>query len=548
MKNIVIIGGVAGGASCATRLRRLDEKANIVLLERSGYVSFANCGLPYYIGGDIAEEGDLLVQSAEGLRARYNIDVRVRHEAIALHPAERTVDVRDLEKGETYTLPYDELLLSPGARPFVPDIEGVREPGVFTLRNMEDVQAIHAFAREGQKAVVVGGGFIGVEIAENLKQRGLDVTIIEASEQILPPFDPEMAHMLERHLAEKGIAVRTASALTRIERAGDGLLVQHLRGTLEADIVLLAIGVRAEDALAREAGLATVARGGIQVDEYLRTSDPHIYAVGDAVLDENMLTGSKAPLPLAGPANRQGRMAADNMAGGREMFCGVIGTSVVKVCELTGAATGLNEKTLNALGKACEKQYLYANDHAGYYPGAQRMLLKMLYSPNDRCVLGAQAVGPSGVDKRIDVIATAIKLGAKIDDLAQLELCYAPPYGSAKDPVNLLGMAAQDALAGLTRSIHWNDIDKLDRDATFILDVRTKEEFEVGAIAGAHLIPVDELRGRLDEVPRDRPVVIYCAAGARGYLAERILRQNGYEELCNLAGGYELYSGTEGIR
>ncbi len=544
MRKVLIVGGVAGGASAAARLRRLDEEAEIILFERGEHISYANCGLPYYIGDVIKQEEQLLVQTPEAMRARFRIDVRVNSEVVAIDRANKKVHVRETVSGLEYDETYDKLILSPGARPFVPRIEGRDLPGVHTLRTVPDTVRIRRLVDSGQvrRAVVVGGGFIGIEMAENLRERGIPVVLVEAMDQVMAPFDPEMATLLQSSLSQNGIRLMLGSSITGVRQVADGLEVLLDKGEpVPADLVVLSIGVRPESDLARDSGLEIGERGGIRVDDRQRTSDPDIYAVGDAVETVDLMTGKPTLLPLAGPANRQGRIAADNIAGLDVPFDGVIGSCVIKIFDLTAASTGYNEKNLHRAGIAYEKTYIHPLSHAGYYPGGQQMTLKMLYSPETRKVLGAQAIGVDGIDKRIDVIATAIKLGATVDQLQHLELCYAPPYSSAKDPVNMAGFTAVNQLDGLTRVKHWHDVQTMDREQELLLDVRTAEEFELGALEGAINIPVDELRDRLGELPRDRDILIYCRVGLRGYVAERILRQYGFGRVANLSGGYLLY-------
>ncbi|MCX7903205.1 MAG: FAD-dependent oxidoreductase [Caloramator sp.] len=551
-KRVIIVGGVAGGASAAARLRRLDENIEIIMFERGDYISFANCGLPYYIGGTIKERQNLLVQTEEGMEKRFNIDIRVRSEVTKIYRDTKEVEV--VSEGKTYKEKYDYLILSPGAAPFVPPILGVEKSNIFTLRNMADVDRIKSYINEKspKKAVVIGGGFIGVEMAENLKDAGLEVTLVEAMDQILGPFDIEMARILEKEMNDHGVEVITSDGVEKFE--GEGRIKVSLKSgkILEADMVILAIGVRPETKLAKEAGLEIGERGGIKVDEYLRTSDPNIYAVGDAIEVKDLVTGAWTLVPLAGPANKQGRIAADNICGRNVKYTATQGTSILKVFDMTAASTGANEKTLKRMGIPYLKSYTHSGSHAGYYPGAFTMTIKLLFSPEDGKVLGAQVVGRDGVDKRIDVIATAIRHGLTVYDLEELELAYAPPYSSAKDPVNMAGFTAANILKGDMKIIHWEEIDKLDRNEYFIVDVRTDLEYETGHIEGAVNIPVDELRGRLNEIPRNKKIVVYCKVGLRGYIAYRILLQNGYD-VYNLSGGYDIYQAArkkygEGIK
>ncbi len=544
-KKVIIIGGVAGGASAAARLRRMDEQAEIVLVERGAEVSFANCGLPYHIGGVIADERALRVQTAEGLKARFAIDVRTRTEARGIDREKKLVHLVNLVTGEAYDYAFDQLILSPGAKAFVPPIPGIDLPGVHTLRTMDDMRAIRAAVDAGdvRHAVVVGGGFIGLEVAENLRGRDITVTLVEAAAQILPPFDAEVAGIAQKALRHGGVAVRLNAKLTGITSANGGLSLS-LEGAqaIQAELVVLAIGVRAENELAQQAGLALAPGGGVAVDTTQRTDDPEIWAVGDAAQTHRADTAEPTMLALAGPANRQGRVAADGVAGQPRAFGGVVGTAIVKLFDWTAAMTGRSEKALCKADKPYEKIYVHPNDHAGYYPGAVQMTLKLLFAPDGK-VLGAQAVGQAGVDKRIDVIATVIKLGGTVHDLAELELCYAPPYGSAKDPVNVAGMVAENVLSGRGPVLHWHDWRTFDGT---LLDVRTAPENARGALPGSLHIPLDELRQRLGEIPSDTPLLVYCAQGLRGYLAQRILMQRGFDRVYNLSGGMRLFEQIEG--
>ena len=545
MTKVLIVGGVAGGASAAARLRRLDEQAEIIMFERGEYISYANCGLPYYIGDVIKEEDDLLVQTPEGMHSRFNIDVRVNSEVVSIDRTQKMVKIRETKTGLEYDEAYDKLVLSPGAKPFVPRIDGRDLPGVFTLRNVPDTLRIRAFVDSGKvrRAVVVGGGFIGIEMAENLHERGVFVTIVEALNQIMAPFDLEMAALLQGNIKQNGIRLMLGSAITGIRQDGDGLQVDlDNGGPVEADMVIMSIGVRAESELARESGLVIGERGGISVDRHQRTSDPDIYAVGDAAETYDLVSGKDILLPLAGPANRQGRVAAENIAGLETSFEGVIGSSIIKIFDLAAASTGYNEKNLKRNNIAYEKTYIHPLSHAGYYPDGQQMTLKLVFSPETRKVLGAQAIGRDGADKRIDVIATAMKLGATVDQLQNLELCYAPPFSSAKDPVNMAGFTAVNILDGITHVMHWHDIDTLDRSQYLLLDVRTPEEYGLGHLDGSINVEVDDLRNRLQEIPKDKKILVYCKVGIRGYIAEQILRQKGYDEVKNLSGGYMLYN------
>lgn len=543
---IVIVGGVAGGASAAARLRRLDENAEIVLFERGEYISFANCGLPYYIGGVIKERERLLVQTEQGMEKRFNIDIRVKSEVTKIFRDKKEVEIS--ADGKTYRESYDYLILSPGASPVVPQIPGIGREGIYVLRNMEDVDRIktHVIDKKPQKAAVIGSGFVGVEMAENLKHAGIDVTLIEAADQILGVFDIEMARMLEKHIIDSGIRLITKDAVDKFEGMNNIEVVLKSGKKIQTDMVILAIGVRPENKLAVEAGLEVGERGGIKVDEYLRTSDPYIYAVGDAVEIKDFVNGGNTLVPLAGPANKQGRIAADNICGRKVPYKGTQGTSILKVFDLTAASTGNNEKTLKRMGIPYMKSYTISSSHAGYYPGAFTMSIKLLFSPEDGKILGAQIVGRDGVDKRIDVLAEAVRHRLTVYDLEELELAYAPPYSSAKDPVNMAGFVASNILRGDMKIMHWDELNSINKNEYFILDVRTPIEFEAGHLDGAVNIPVDVLRSRIKDIPKDKKILVYCKVGLRGYIACRILIQNGYEAY-NLSGGYDIYSAANFI-
>ncbi|HIV18068.1 MAG TPA: FAD-dependent oxidoreductase [Candidatus Merdivicinus intestinigallinarum] len=543
MMKVLIVGGVAGGASAATRLRRLDEKAQIILFEKGPYISYANCGLPYYIGGEIKERENLLVTKPALLRGRFGVDVRTDSEVVAIDRQAKTVTVKNHQTGETYKESYDKLLLSPGASPKKPDWEGVNLPGIFTIRNVPDTCAVDDFIREtgAKRAAVVGGGFIGVEMAENLTARGLSVTLMEYQEQVLPPLDPEMAAIVHTHLRQNGVNLALGTAVSGFEKAGTGILVKTGKGDLETDLVILSVGVAPDSGLAKEAGLELGIGGSIAVNDNYQTSDPDIYAVGDAIQVRSRLTGQDTLLPLAGPANRQGRAAAESILGRKPSHSkDVLGSSILKVFQLTAASTGLNEKQLKAAGIPYLKTYTHPASHAGYYPGGTPMSMKLLFGPDGK-VFGAQAVGQEGVDKRMDVLATVIRLNGTVYDLQDLELCYAPPYSSAKDPVNMLGFTAANILNGDMKDFYCEDLAGLDFDKVFLLDCRTPAEFAMGTIPGAVNIPLDELRNRLEELPKDKPVYEFCQVGLRGYIAYRILSQHGFEAY-NLSGGYKSYA------
>lgn len=530
---VVIVGGVAGGASAATRLRRLDEQADIVILERGEHVSFANCGLPYHIGGAIEEREKLLLQTPESLYARFRLDVRTRHEVLSIDRATRTVVVRDLTKGETYRERYDKLILSPGASPIRPPIPGVEH--ALSLRNIPDMDAIIARLESGRvkRAVVVGGGFIGLEMAESLAQRGVAVTLVEATTQVMMAIDPEMAALVHEELRRHGVSLHLGDALERIEDGGRSLKLKS-GATIATDLVILAIGVRPETSLARHAELTVGARGGILVSEAMQTSDPHIYAVGDAVQKTSWL-GEETLVPLAWAANRQGRLVADHIMGRPVRFGPQLGTAIAKVFDLTVASTGSNEKTLSASGQRYAAIHTHPNSQASYYPGGGPISLKLLFHPESGKLFGAQAVGGEGTDKRIDVLATAIKAGLTAPDLADLELAYAPPYSSAKDPVNMLGYIAENMMGeGHVETLQWHE---LTPGSGTLLDVRDASELDLGYIQGAIHIPLNELRERHAELPPG-DVTLYCKVGLRGYVAARLLTQLGYR-VRNLDGGYK---------
>ena len=533
----VIIGGVAGGMSAATRLRRLDESAEIVVLERSGHVSFANCGLPYYVGGVITDRRSLLLQTPASLKARFGLDVRVNSEVVAIDRAAKTVTIADLAAGSQYTESYDALILAPGAAPFVPPIPGAER--ALSLRNVEDVDAMAAAVNTDGRprtAVIMGGGFIGVELAENLVHKGFEVTIVELADQLLAPLDVEMAALVEKKLVANGVRVLTGASVTAIE---DATVAVSDGTTLTAGLVIAAIGVRPETTLAQAAGLELGERGGILVDEQQRTSDPAIFAVGDAVVKRDVISGAQALVPLAGPANRHGRLVADVIAGRAVAAKPVLGTAVVGAFGLIAAATGWTEKRARAAGRAIRVIHTHPANHAGYYPGAEGMALKLVIDAETDAILGAQGVGGSGVDKRIDVIATAIRGGLSASDLVDLELAYAPQFSSAKDPVNMLGYIAENLRDGLARTIQWHEVEAEVARGVQLIDVRTPGEYAAGTVTGAINIPVDELRDRLDEVADD--VIVHCQVGLRGYLAARTLAQAG-RTVRNLDGGYRTWA------
>ena len=538
-KRILIVGGVAGGASAAARLRRLDESAEIIMFEKGDYISFASCGLPYYIGGAIKNRDDLLLQTPESFKKRFNIDVRVKSEVVKINRSQKTVDVIELSTGRKYAEKYDRLILSPGAEPVRPAIDGIDSSRVFTLRNIADMDRIDEFIKttNAKKAVVAGAGYIGLEMAENLHDRGLSVQVVEMLDQVMPGLDKEMATFLHSHLKERGVGLQLGDGVWSLHQTTSSLRVTLKSGKeLDCDFAMLTVGVRPEVKLAKEAGLEIGSRVGIKVNEHLQTSDPDIYAIGDAVEVRDFVLGNAALIPLAGPANKQGRMAADNICGRKRTYAGTQGTAILKVFDLTAAMTGASEKVLSKTNIEYEKLYLHQANHAGYYPGAKPMHIKLLFSKPEGKVLGAQIVGADGVDKRIDVFAVAIRAGMTVFDLQELELAYAPPYGSGKDPVNIAGFAAANILDGTVKIKHFTELQKDD----FILDVRTHAEFAGGSVPKAKNIPVDDLRGRLDELPQDKTIHVYCGIGLRSYIACRILEQNGFDAR-NLPGGYITY-------
>lgn len=541
---VVIIGGVAGGATAAARLRRLDEQAEIIILERSGYISYANCGLPYYIGGEITDREALTLQTPASFWARFRIEVRVHNEVTAIHPERKNVTVRRLDDGVVYEEAYDKLILSPGAKPVRPALPGINDSRIITLRNVEDTFAIHAFIEQNapRRAVVAGGGFIGLEMAENLTQQGIETTIVERMEQVMAPLDSDMACSVHAYLREKGVNLRLGETVAGFTSNEAGLRVRLESGdSVSADFVILALGVAPDTALARAAGLALGVRGSIAVNDRMQTSDQDIYAVGDAVESVHFVSGEKTLAALAGPANKQGRIAADQICGRESRYHGVQGSSVLKLFDMTVAATGLNEAAARAAGIAFDKTVTFSASHATYYPGATNMTVKTLFSPETGRLLGAQIVGFEGVDKRIDVLAAAVRMGMTGEALTELELSYAPPYSSAKDPVNMAGYVIENVRSGLVRQYHWHDVEALPRDGSVILlDTRTPAEYGRGHIEGAVNLPLDELRERLPELERGKPIYVNCHSGLRSYLACRILMQNGFE-CYNLSGGYRFY-------
>lgn len=545
---LLIIGGVAGGATAAARARRLDERAEIILFERGEHISFARCGLPYYIGEVIKKRERLLVTTAEAFRDRYNIDVRIFSEVIAIDTKNKQVEVKNLKAGETYRESYDKIILSPGAEPVRPPFKGIELDQIFNLRNIPDSERIkaHVDTKRPESAVVVGGGFIGLEMAENLVRRGVKTTIVEMLDQVMTPLDYEMAGIVHAHLKRKGVICELGNGVESFSKKGDRIIVSTNKGKdIECDIVILAIGIRPENRLAREANLEIGERGGIKVDATMRTSDPDIYAVGDAVEMKDFVTGLPTMTALAGPANKQGRIAADNALGRKSMFKGTLGSTVVKVFDLTVASTGASEKVLKHNNIPCLASYTHSGSHASYYPGATMMAIKLVFSPSSGKILGAQIVGMKGVDKRIDILATAIRGAMTVYDLEELELAYAPPYSSAKDPINIAGFVAANILKGDVENIYWDEFSDLDREKDILIDLRNQDELDTaGVIEGALHIPLNELREKLPELDKEKNYIPFCAVGLRGYLGHRVLVQNGFHSK-NLSGGYKTYLGAK---
>ncbi|MFI8684625.1 CoA-disulfide reductase [Rossellomorea sp. NPDC077527] len=541
-KKIVIVGGVAGGATAAARLRRLSEENEIIMVEKGEYISFANCGLPYYIGEVITNREALLVQTVEGMSKKFNLDIRNLSEVVEIHRDRKTVSIKKVETGEMYEESYDKLILSPGARPIVPPLEGLEEAkNVFTLRNVPDTDRIKAWVDETkpEEAVIIGGGFIGLEMAENLHHRGVNVTVVELGNQVMAPIDYEMAAIVHRELKNADVDLYLNDGVKAFKDNGRTIVLQSGK-ELHSDLTILSIGVRPENELAGKAGLTLGERGGIVVNSHLQTDDPDIYAIGDAIEVKDYVQGVPAMIPLAWPANRQGRLAADHINGKAAEYKGSLGTSVAKVFDLTVAATGNNEKVLNRLGIEYEAVHIHPNSNATYYPGGSQLSLKLLFHPETGEIFGAQAVGYKGVEKRIDVIATAIKGKLKVWDLADLELAYAPPYSSAKDPVNMAGYVAGNVVDGELSVVHHHEIDDIVKKGGYLLDVREPEERECGFIMGSVNIPLGQLRDRLDELPEQQHIYINCQVGLRGYLATKILTNNGFQ-VSNLSGGYKTY-------
>ncbi len=541
---VVIVGGVAGGATAAARIRRLDEQAEIVVFERSGYISYANCGLPYYIGGVIEDPEELTLQTPESFFSRFRVAMRVRHEVTAIHPGKKTVSVTNLETGETFDESYDKLILSPGAKPTQPRLPGVGLDRLFTLRTVEDTFRIREYIDRNhpQSAVLAGGGFISLELAENLRELGMEVTIVQRPKQLMNPFDPDMASFIHSEMRRHGVKLALGHTVEGFEEKNGGVdVLLKDEAPLHADMVVLAIGVSPDTHLAQEAGLELGVKGSIVVNDRMETSVPDIYAVGDAVQVKHFVTGQDVLLSLAGPANKQGRIAADNICGGDSRYRGSQGSSVIKVFDMTAASTGVNETNARKAGLDVDTVILSPMSHAGYYPGGKVMTMKVVFEKKTYRLLGAQIVGYEGVDKRIDVLATAIRAGMKATELKDLDLAYAPPYSSAKDPVNMAGFMIENIASGVLKQWHLADVDNLPRDGSVtLLDTRTVEEFTLGHIDGFTNIPVDELRERLGELDKGKPVYVICQSGLRSYIACRILAGNGFE-CYNFSGGFRFY-------
>ncbi len=538
-KKILIVGGVAGGASAAARLRRLDETAEIIMFERGNYISFANCGLPYYIGGEIKNRDDLLLQTPESFEKRFNVEVRIRNEVTEIDTEKKQINVKNLSTGTTYTESYDKLILSPGAEPVKPSIPGIDSDRIFTLRNVPDTDLINDFIdkHEPKRAVIVGAGYIGLEMAENLRRRGMLVAIVEMVDQVLPVMDKEMNSFIQQELHKNNVALWLNDAVANFRPSNSSLEVGLKSGMeLSCDVVILAMGVKPEVKLARQAKLDIGKTGGIKVNTKLQTSDPDIYAIGDAIEVRDFTLDNPTLIPLAGPANKQGRMVADNICGGNRQYNGTQGTSILKVFDLTVAMTGASEKALSKMNIEYEKLYIHPANHVGYYPGAEQMHIQLLFTKPEGKILGAQIVGSRGVDRRIDIFAVAIRAGLTVFDLQELELAYAPPYGSGKDAVNMAGFVASNILEGTMEVVHWDQLDQTD----YIVDVRTVGEVKRGNVPSSINIPVDELRNRLNELPKDTAINVYCAVGIRSYIACRILMQNGFVAR-NISGGYITY-------
>lgn len=551
MKKVVIVGGVAGGASAAARLRRLDEETEIIIFEKSGYISYANCGLPYYIGGVIENSENLTLQTPESFWSRFHIDARVNHEVTSINRTEKTVTVTNLITGEEFDESYDKLVLSPGAVPIKPNLEGIDNPNIYTLRTVEDTLKLRQIVlnKKISSAVILGGGFIGIEMAENLQELGIDVSLIEMQSQVLSHLDSDMASFAHAHLRSKGVKLLFNKAVTAFQRKESGIKVlMNDSSTIDTDMVILAIGVSPDSRLAEKAGLKLGFKNSIAVNEHMQTSDEDIYAVGDAVEINNMITGQKSLISLAGPANKQGRIAADNISGLNSVYKGSVGSSVLKVFDMTVASTGINEKTAKLNNIPYNKIILSPASHAGYYPGGRVMTMKMLWNSDTNKIIGAQIVGFEGVDKRIDVIATAIQCDMEVTELKDLDLSYAPPFSSAKDPVNMAGFIAENVINNMVRQFYYEDIEKLRKQNVTLLDTRTMAEYKAGHAEGFDKnIPVDDLREHIDELDKNKPVYVMCQSGLRSYIACRILTNEGYD-CYNFAGGYRFYQSVKNDR
>ena len=535
---IIIIGGVAGGMSAAARLRRLDEKSDIIVIEKSGYVSFANCGLPYYIGGVIKEKDNLLLETPSTLKEKFNLDVRVKSEAVSINREKKEIKIKNIETNDEYTESYDKLLISTGAKPFVPDIKGLEEAGYLTLRNIEDMEKISScIDSDGYKnAVIIGGGFIGLETAENLKHKNINVTVIEKADQVMAPLDPEMASFIHGEIKRRNIALYLNSDITEISNSGKKKIIKLKSGeVVETDIIIASIGVVPDSELAKNAGLKMSSKGAVEVDEYLKTSDSDIYAAGDVIEIKNAVTGQKALVPLAGPANKQGRTAADNILGREEKYTGTIGTSIMKFFNMTAASTGINEKYLKKQDINYKSLFIIKADHAGYYPGASDIYFKILFEPETGKIFGAQAVGEKGADKKIDIIATAILGNISVYKLKDLETAYAPPFNSAKDIINYASYMAENIKRDGLETVSWNETDKIG-----LIDVRTEDEYNIDHIQGAVNMPLNTLRENMGKLDKNKEYIVYCKVGQRGYNAQRILVNNGYK-VKNLNGGFSIY-------
>ncbi len=541
---LIITGGVAGGATAAARARRLNEQAEIILFERGEHISFANCGLPYFIGQQIKKREDLLVTTPEAFKERYNIDIRTFSEVVSIDRLKKQVEVKDVKTGDVYSESYDKIILAPGAEPLRPPIDGINLDNIYSLRNIPDTDRIKNCVdlKGPDSAVIVGGGFIGLEMAENLAIRGVNITIVEMLDQVMAPIDFEMAALVHTHLKDEGVKLELGNGVKGFTQAGGKINVSTDKGpNIQCDMVILSIGIRPESALARNAGLDIGERGGIKVNSMMQTSDPDIYAVGDAIETVDFITGQPAMTALAGPANKQGRIAADNVMGRKTVFKGTIGSAIAKVFDLTVASTGLSEKVLKKNGTTYRISFTCSGSHASYYPGAEMLTIKLIFSPGNGEILGAQIVGKKGVDKRIDIIATAIHASMTVQDLEELELAYAPPYSSAKDPVNIAGFVAANLIKHDVESIYWNDMDKVDKNEYVFIDLRLKSEIALeGAIEGSIHIPIDNLRESLGKLDRSKKYILICAVGLRSYIAYRILKQNGFMAK-SFNGGYDLY-------